>query len=125
LLKYLMVGIGGFIGAIARFWLGDYIGGRMGTRFPYGTFVINISGSFLIGLILTVLTTKAHLSPNWRYLVPVGFIGAYTTFSTFEYETFVRIQDGQFLTGSLNILLSVLVGFVAVWIGTMAGRVVP
>lgn len=120
-----MVGIGGFIGAIARFWLGSYIGERMGSRFPYGTFVINISGSFLIGLILTVLTDKAHLSPNWRYFVPVGFIGAYTTFSTFEYETFVRIQDGQLLTGSLNILLSVLLGFLAVWIGTMAGRVVP
>lgn len=125
MLKYLMVGIGGFLGAIARFWLGSYIGERMGSRFPYGTFVINITGSFLIGLILTVLTDKTHLNPNWRYLVPVGFIGAYTTFSTFEYETLVRIQDGQLLTGSLNILLSVLLGFLAVWIGTMAGRVVP
>ena len=120
-----MVGIGGFLGAIARFWLGSYIGERMGSRFPYGTFVINITGSFLIGLILTVLTDKTHLNPNWRYLVPLGFIGAYTTFSTFEYETLVRIQDGQLLTGSLNILLSVLLGFLAVWIGTMAGRVVP
>ena len=125
MLKYLMVGIGGFLGAIARFWIGSYIGVRMGDRFPYGTFVINISGSFLIGLILTVLTEKAHLSPHWRYLVPVGFIGAYTTFSTFEYETLVRIQDGQLLTGSLNVVLSVLLGFVAVWIGTMAGRVIP
>jgi len=125
LLKYLMVGIGGFIGALARFWLGSYIGGKMGTSFPYGTFVINISGSFLIGFILTVLTTKAHLSPNWRYLIPVGFIGAYTTFSTFEFETLHTIQDGQFLIASLNVVLSVTIGFIAVWVGALAARSVP
>ena len=120
-----MVGIGGFIGALARFWLGSYIGGKMGTSFPYGTFVINISGSFLIGFILTVLTTKAHLSPNWRYLIPVGFIGAYTTFSTFEFETLHTIQDGQFLIASLNVVLSVTIGFIAVWVGALAARSVP
>lgn len=120
-----MVGIGGFVGAIARFWLGAYIGTKMGTRFPYGTFVINISGSFLIGLILTVLSERAHVSPNWRYLIPIGFIGAYTTFSTFEYETMRTVQDGQFLIASLNITLSVLLGFAAVWLGTVAGRAIP
>jgi CrcB protein len=125
LLKYLMVGIGGFVGAIARFWLGSYIGGKMGTRFPYGTFAINISGSFLIGLILTVLSERTHLSPNWRYLVPIGFIGAYTTFSTFEYETLRTVQDGQFLIASLNITVSVLLGFAAVWAGFVAGRAIP
>lgn len=125
MLKYLMVGIGGFVGAIARFWLGSYVGGKMGTRFPYGTFVINISGSFLIGFILTILTAKAHLSPNWRYLIPVGFIGAYTTFSTFEFETLRTIQDGQFLIASLNVVLSVMIGFIAVWVGAMAARSVP
>ena len=124
-MKYLMVGIGGFLGAIARFWVGNYVGGKMGVRFPYGTFLINISGSFVIGLSLALLTAKVNWSPNWRYLIPVGFIGAYTTFSTFEYETLVRIQDGQFMTGSLNVILSVLVGFVAVWLGVMAGRALP
>jgi fluoride exporter len=120
-----MVGIGGFVGAIARFWLGSYIGGKMGTRFPYGTFVINISGSFLIGLILTLLAEKTHGSPNWRYLIPIGFIGAYTTFSTFEFETLRGVQDGQFLIPALNVTLSVVVGFVAVWAGVAAGRAIP
>ncbi|HEY6304032.1 MAG TPA: fluoride efflux transporter CrcB [Terriglobales bacterium] len=125
MLKYLMVGIGGFVGAIARFWLGSYIGGKMGTRFPYGTFVINISGSFLIGLILTLLDEKTHWSPNWRYLIPIGFIGAYTTFSTFEFETLRSVQDGQFLISFLNVTLSVVVGFAAVWAGVVAGRAIP
>lgn len=117
-----MVGIGGFVGAIARYWLGSYIGGKMGTRFPYGTFVINISGSFLIGLILTLLAERAHWNPNLRYLIPIGFIGAYTTFSTFEYETLRTVQDGQIWIAFLNISLSVVIGFAAVWAGVVAGR---
>ena len=125
MIKYLMVGIGGFVGAIARYWLGSYIGGKMGTRFPYGTFVINISGSFLIGLILTLLAERMHWSPNLRYLIPIGFIGAYTTFSTFEYETLRTVQEGQLWIAFLNISLSVVVGFAAVWAGVVAGRSIP
>ena len=120
--KYLVVGIGGFLGAIARFWLGGYVSSKMGTRFPYGTFLINCSGSFLIGFIVTVLAEKTHWSPNWRYLIPIGFIGAYTTSSTFEYETFRVVQDGEFAIAFLNIFLSVALGFFAVWLGVIAGR---
>lgn len=125
MLRYVIVGIGGCIGSIARFWIGSYIGARMGTRFPYGTFVINISGSFLIGFSVTLLTAKANLSPNWRYLIPVGLIGGYTTFSTFEFETLRSVQDGMFVNASLNVVLSVLLGFIAVWAGVVAGRTVP
>ena len=117
-----MVGIGGFLGAIARFWLGGFISNRLGAKFPYGTFVINISGSYLIGLIVTVLAERSHWSANWRYLIPIGFIGAYTTFSTFELETFQTLRDGEFLFASLNVLLSVMVGFIAVWLGVITGR---
>lgn len=122
-LKYVMVGVGGFLGAIARYIVGTYIGNRFGVRFPYGTFVINMSGSFLVGFILALLA-RTTASPHWRYLIPIGFIGAYTTFSTFEYETLRAIQDGQIATGLLNVALSVIVGFAAVWAGAVLGRVV-
>src|SRR5271155_4295746 len=95
LLKYLFVGLGGGLGSILRFWLGGYIGSKMGTRFPYGTLVINITGSFLIGVALALLTAGPTWSPNWRYLIPIGFIGGYTTFSSLEFETLRTIQDGQ------------------------------
>ncbi len=124
-MKYLMVGIGGALGSVLRFWVGSYIGSRFGSRFPYGTFVVNISGAFLIGMILTLLAEKVEWNANWLYLIPIGFIGGYTTFSTFEYETFRLFQDGQILTAGLNVALSVIVGFVGVWAGAIAGRALP
>ncbi len=124
MLKYVMVGVGGALGSILRFWLGSYIGERMGTRFPYGTLVINVTGSFLIGLVYAILTERTQWSPNWRYLIPIGFIGGYTTFSSFEFETFRSIQDGQLGLGLLYVAVSVVVGFIAVWGGMVAGRAI-
>ena len=122
MLKYVMIGVGGFAGAIARYLLGNYIGSRLGFRFPYGTLVINVSGSFLVGLSMA-LFARTTASLYWRYLIPIGFIGAYTTFSTFEYETLRAIQDGQLATGLLNVAVSVITGFAAVWLGDVMGRV--
>jgi CrcB protein len=125
LIKYWMVGIGGFLGSVLRFWVGSFIGERWGVRFPYGTFVINVTGSFLVGMAVTVLATKAHWNTNWRYLIPIGFVGGYTTFSTFEYETLRLVQEGQMLMATLNVTLSVAVGLAGVWAGMVAGRVIP
>ncbi len=122
MLKYFVIGIGGFVGAVARYSLGAYIGGRYGVRFPLGTFIINMSGCFLIGLTMTLLA-RTTASAYWRYLIPIGFIGAYTTFSTFEYETLRAIQDGQLTTGLLNVGLSLTIGFIAVWAGAAIGKV--
>jgi CrcB protein len=124
-MRYLMVGIGGALGSVLRFWVGSYVGGRLGSRFPYGTFAVNVTGSFLIGMVFTVLAEKVDWSTNWLYLVPIGFIGGYTTFSAFEYETFRLFQDGQILTAGLNVILSVIVGFIGVWVGAIAGRTLP
>lgn len=125
LLKYVMVGIGGCLGSILRFWLGNYVGSKMGTRFPYGTFVINITGSFLIGLVFAFLTERSQWSPYWRYLIPIGFIGGYTTFSSFEFETLRTMQEGQFAIGLLYVTSSVVLGLAAVWGGLIAGRALP
>jgi CrcB protein len=76
----------------------------------------------LIGLVVTVLAERTHWSANWRYLIPIGFIGAYTTFSTFELETFQSLRDGELLFAFLNVILSVTVGFIAVWLGVVTGR---
>jgi CrcB protein len=120
--KYWMVGIGGFVGSIARFWLGSYITYRLGARFPYGTFVINVSGSFLIGLVVTLLAERSNWSPNLLYLIPIGFIGGYTTFSTFELEAFRSMRGGDLGLSLLYVVLSVTVGFLAVWLGVVTGR---
>ncbi len=123
-MRYLIVGLGGFLGAVARFWIGGLVYDRTGTRFPYGTFVVNCSGCFLIGLTMAILTERTHLSPNWRYFIPIGFIGGYTTFSSFEYETLMAMRDGALMIGFLNLGLSVALGFICVWVGMMCGRAV-
>jgi fluoride exporter len=122
-MKYLWIALGGALGAIARYLVGLWVYERMGTRFPYGTFLINMSGCFIIGFTLTVLDDHIGLAPAWRLAIPIGFVGAYTTFSTFEYETLRLAQHGQAATGMLYVALSLVLGFGAVWLGTMAGKV--
>jgi len=122
--KYLMVGLGGAMGSMLRYWAGGVISNRLGIRFPYGTFIINVTGCFLIGFVVTLLAERSHWNPNWRYLIPIGFIGGYTTFSAFELETFRSFQDGELLIASLNVLFSVVAGFVSVWLGVITGKTI-
>jgi fluoride exporter len=124
MLKYLIVGVGGFVGSVMRFWVGTLFTAKYGTRVPWGTFAVNITGSFLIGLVVTILVARNDLSPNWRYLIPIGFIGGYTTFSAFEYETFRSFESGDMLIAALNVVGSVIVGFFCVWLGVLAGRTI-
>jgi fluoride exporter len=124
MLKYLIVGVGGFVGSVMRFWVGTLLTAKFGTRVPWGTFAVNTTGSFLIGMIVTILVARTDLSPNWRYLIPIGFIGGYTTFSAFEYETFRSFESGDHLIALLNVLGSVVAGFICVWLGVLAGRAI-
>jgi CrcB protein len=123
MMKYLWVGLGGALGSIARYAVGLVIYERTGTRFPYGTFVINVSGCFVIGLVLTVLDERLGLSPAWREAVAIGFVGAFTTFSTFEYETLRAVQHGDGATALTYVASSVVLGFAAVWAGATMGKV--
>ena len=84
------------VGLIARYWVGSTVAGRLGTRFPYGTFVINITACVLLGFAMTYLGKRTGLNPSWRFFVPIGFIGAYSTFSTYEWETFSTLRSGAF-----------------------------
>lgn len=117
--KYLLIALGGALGSIARYWVGSTIGSRMGTRFPYGTFVINMTACIIIGFSVTWLSKRVELSPAWRYLIPVGFIGAYSTFSTFEWETLFTLRSGAFAIAALYAIGSLVLGLAAVWCGAL------
>ncbi len=120
--KYLIIALGGAAGSMLRFWAAGQVGERWGIRFPYGTLAINVSASFLIGLIMTLLAERAHFDPFWGYLLVIGFLGGYSTFSSFTYETFRVFEDGEFLIAALNIVFSVGAGLAAVWAGVITGR---
>lgn len=121
--RYLMVMLGGATGSLARYVVGTAIMNRVGGRFPFGTVFINITGSFLIGFMMAMLTERLNPHPNWRLLLVVGFLGGYTTFSSFEWETLGLVRDGGRWLGLVNAAGSVLLGYVAVWLGAMiAGK---
>jgi len=121
--KYFLIAIGGALGSLARYVVGSTIVNRMGNRFPYGTFVINLTACVIIGFSLTLLNRRTGLDPAWRYLIPIGFVGAYSTFSTFEWEIFTSLQTSAFLIAALYVSLSVLLGLLAVWLGALLARI--
>ncbi len=117
----LIIGLGGFVGANLRYWLGGWLSDRLGPTFPYETMVINVAGSFLLGVFMT-LALHFTWAPEWRQLIAIGFLGSFTTFSTYEYESFRLIQEGLWLRASLNLLGSLALGLVAVILGIALAR---
>jgi fluoride exporter len=117
------IAVAGALGALARYLLDGWISGR-GGLFPWGTFVINISGSFLLGLVFTLFTTRLAVQPWIRSSLTVGLLGAYTTFSTLTLETVQLAQDGQYLLALCNAAGSLVCGLVAVFVGVVVGRAV-
>jgi CrcB protein len=122
--KYLLIAAGGALGSIARYWVGSTIAGRMGTKLPYGTFVINLSACVIIGFSLTYLGKHIELSPAWRFLIPIGFIGAYSTFSTYEWETLSTLRSGAFALAALYAVGSLIAGLAAVWCGAVLAETI-
>jgi fluoride exporter len=122
MINYIVVFAGGGIGSLARFMLATWIGQRWGRSFPLGTFVINVSGSFLIGFLMTLMAERFLENPQWRLFLVVGGLGGYTTFSTFQYETGKLVIDGELGYAALNMVLSVAVGFMALKLGDVIAK---
>lgn len=118
----LIIGFGGFLGAVARYVVALWIGQKWGTMFPLGTFVVNVSGSFLISLLMSLFTEKFMVNPQLRLFLVIGFLGAYTTFSTFEYETGNLVKDGEWFIALANVILSVIAGFAALKLGEFIAK---
>jgi fluoride exporter len=123
--KTCWVGLGGFLGANARYWLGGWIQDRWGTAFPWSTFVINVTGSFVLGLFMTLVAERFAVrhAPVLRLLIAIGFVGSYTTFSTFEFETLALVETATWLRAFGNAFGSLFAGFVSVWLGVFLARV--
>lgn len=105
-MNYLWIALGAIVGASARYFLSTYIGRHFSTVFPYGTLLINITGSLILGFFLVYASERVLLDPRWRLLVAVGFCGSYTTFSSYAFESFALMEQGQWLLMGLNILSS-------------------
>ena len=117
-----MVLLGAAVGGALRYALSVAVTERFGGRFPLGTLVVNVSGCFLIGVLMTLLTERLDLHPNWRLLLVVGVLGGYTTFSSFAWESYAAVREGGHFIALANILLSVVLGYAAVWLGAALAR---
>lgn len=120
----LLVGVGGFLGAIARFLVDGWLSGATGGSFPWGTLVINGSGSLVLGFLFAAATERGVLPPGIRPPVMIGFIGAYTTFSTWMLESGRLIEDGALIAAAANVGGSVLLGIACLFLGLAVGRLV-
>jgi fluoride exporter len=118
----LLVGIGGFLGANTRYLLDQWVTNRWPMFFPWGTFIINLSGSFILGFFMAFAEQRPWVSRETRLLFAVGFVGAYTTFSTYAYESLRLAQDGQMALAALYIIASVMLGLIAVFAGFALGN---
>ena len=123
LMPYLLVGAGSFVGGNARYILARWVGGLIDGRFPLGTFLINVRGSFLLGFLAGLLATRTlpH-SDSLRLALGVGFCGGFTTFSTFEFENHALFEDGVWLTAVTNVVLSLFAGLLAVRLGVVVAK---
>lgn len=120
--QLLSIAAGGALGAVMRFWAANAVYVVLGRGFPYGTLFVNVSGSLLMGLLYILFLERMDVSPELRAALLVGFLGAFTTFSTFSIETLNLLQQAEYLKAGLNMLLSVSACVAACWIGILLGR---
>jgi CrcB protein len=118
------IGIAGALGAIARYGLEGLVSRRFGSAFPWGTFIVNVSGAFALGLVFTVLTERFMFAPWVRSTLTIGFLGTYTTFSTLSLETLRLFEGGSYLLAAANSVGSLAAGLLAVYAGVVVGRTI-
>lgn len=121
-MNYLWIALGAVVGASARYFLSTYIGRHFSTIFPYGTLLINITGSLILGFFLVYASERVLVDPRWRLLVAVGFCGSYTTFSSYAFESFALMEQGQWMLMGLNILSSNALCLAGVFAGAALAR---
>ena len=121
-MTYLAISVGSVLGANARYLVGGWVTDRFGTSFPIGTLLVNVTGSFAIGLFLTLIGERLVVADWWRPLVAIGFLGSYTTFSTFSFETLALAQSGSWGLAGLNVVGSIAGCLVGVYAGVVLAR---
>ncbi len=120
--QILAIAAGGALGSVLRFWISGWVSGILGRGFPYGTLVVNVSGSLLMGFIYVLLVDKFNASAEWRAVLLIGLLGGFTTFSSFSMETFNLLEAGEIVKAFMNVMLSVVVCLAATWLGVVVGR---
>jgi fluoride exporter len=123
LLNFLAISLGAIVGANSRYLLSRYAARFLGPVFPYGTLIINVSGSFLVGLFLIWTTERVLIDPRWRLLVVIGFCGGFTTFSSYAYETMAYFEQGQWMLMAVNVISNNLLSLLAAMAGMALARV--
>jgi len=121
-MPYLLIGVGGFFGAIARYVVDGFVTDRTGGAFPWGTLAVNASGSFILGLLFALTAERAILPADIRAPVMIGFIGAYTTFSTYMLESWNLVESGSYGAAIGNLGGSIAIGLAMVSLGLLVGR---
>ncbi len=121
-MAYLWIALGAVVGASARYFISGYITRIFSTAFPYGTLFINVTGSLLLGFFLILASERMLLDPRWRFLIAIGFCGSYTTFSSYAFETFAYMEQGQWLLVLVNIVASNALCLAAVLAGAAIAR---
>jgi fluoride exporter len=120
--NFLLISIGAVLGANARYWVGDWAARKWGSAFPVGTLIINLSGSFILGFFMTFFMEKLKIDPAWRLLVATGFLGAYTTFSTYTFESLALFRKRQWAAGLFNLFGSAFAGVACAASGMLLAR---
>jgi CrcB protein len=119
---FLLISAGAILGANLRYWVGGWAAERLGASFPYGNLIINLTGSFILGVFITLATDRLLLDPRWRVFFAIGFLGSYTTFSSYTFESVSLMLNNQWGLGLFNLFGSALLGGVAVALGIVLAR---